>query len=78
MLDNHINSNYAHENDVVLVTLYPHTIHRPQPLDRTVFGHFKTLYNSTVDYWILNHSGQTFMIYNVAKAWRWLTQKHLR
>lgn len=35
----------AKENGVILVTLHPHTSNKMQPLDKSVFGPFKTYYN---------------------------------
>jgi len=34
--------NLAKENDVILFTLVPHTIHAMQPLDTAVYGPLKT------------------------------------
>lgn len=38
------------DNGLVLVTLPPHTSHKLQPLDITIFGPFKTYYNGAVDF----------------------------
>lgn len=57
----------AKNNGIILVTLPPHTSHKLQPLDRSVFGPYKQYYNSACDEWLLNHPGQPITIYNVAE-----------
>lgn len=42
----------AKENGVHLVTFHPHTSHKMQPLDRGVFGSFKTFYNTAMNNWM--------------------------
>lgn len=37
--------NYARENGILILTIPPHTSHKLQPLDRTVFGPLKTYYS---------------------------------
>lgn len=58
----------AHDSGVVMVTLVPHTSHKTQPLDRTVFGPLKHLYGVDIDTWLRNNPGQTFGIYNIASV----------
>ncbi|CAE1245386.1 unnamed protein product [Acanthosepion pharaonis] len=55
----------ARENGVVLLTLPPHTSHRLQPLDRTVYGPFKKAYNAAMDGWIHSHPGRTVTNYDI-------------
>jgi transposase-like protein len=72
ILDNHethisIESlNLAKENGVVMLTFPPHTSHKLQPLDRTVFGPYKGYYNSGVSGWMLSNPGRPVQIYDVA------------
>ena len=39
---------YASENNVVILSVPPHTTHKLQPLDRCVFGPLKSAYEKTV------------------------------
>lgn len=53
---------------LVMVTFPPHTSHRLQPLDISVYGPLKTYYNQSVESWLFNNKGKTFDIYTVAEA----------
>lgn len=53
---------------IVIVTFPPHTSHKLQPLDISVYGPLKTYYNQAVEAWLYNHVGKTFDIYSVAEA----------
>ena len=55
----------ARENDIVSLTIPPHTSHRLQPLDRAVYGPFKSYYNKAIDFWMRNNPGKTVKIYNI-------------
>lgn len=52
---------------VVILTFPPHTSHRLQPLDVSVYSPFKTYYNQAVGHWLLNNPGKTMTIYNIAE-----------
>ncbi|XP_034065436.1 uncharacterized protein LOC117542069 isoform X1 [Gymnodraco acuticeps] len=56
----------AKSNSIVMLTLPPHTSHRMQPLDVTVYGPFKTLYNRALDGWMRSNPGKTVSIYQIA------------
>lgn len=56
----------AKSNGIVLLTLSPHTSHRMQPLDVTVFGPFKIQYSRALDGWMRSNPGKTVSIYQVA------------
>lgn len=57
--------NLAKKNHIIFLTLPPHTSHKLQPLDRTVFGPYKTYYNQAVkELMVQNHRPIT--IYNIA------------
>lgn len=58
----------ASEAGIVMVTFPPHTSHKLQPLDLTVYGPLKTYYNQGVDEWHINNPGVTFDIYRVAQV----------
>lgn len=72
ILDNHESHlapavlNIAKENGVTLLTIPPHTSHRLQPLDVSVFGPLQKFYNAAADAWMLQHPGKTISIYDVA------------
>lgn len=59
--------NLAKRNGVIILTLLPHTSHKLQPLDRSVFGPYKTYYNSFCCNWMREHPGKTISIYDVAE-----------
>lgn len=59
--------NLAKSNGVVMLTFPPHTSHRLQPLDVSVFGPYKTYYNQTLSEWMLQNPGKPITIYQVAE-----------
>lgn len=58
----------ARETGVILLTLVPHTSHKKQPLDRTVFHPLKHFFSTGVDMWHRNNPSQTFGMYNFASV----------
>ncbi|KAJ8945485.1 hypothetical protein NQ314_009238 [Rhamnusium bicolor] len=56
----------AKENGVTILTLYPHTSHKLQPLDVAVFGPYQNHYNRAVNNWMFKNPGQTVTIYEIA------------
>ena len=58
------------ENGVTLLTLPPHCSHKLQPLDRSVYGPFKTFYNQAANAFMVSHPGKTITIYDVAELVR--------
>ena len=72
ILDNHESNllipaiSVAKENGIFLLTLPPLTAHKLEPLDCTVFGLYKTYYNSCLNDWIFSNSGKPIAIYSVA------------
>ena len=48
-----------------ILTIPPHTSHRLQPLDRTVYGPFKRAYSVAMDGWMRSHPGRTVTIFDV-------------
>lgn len=73
ILDNHETHisipaiNLCKANGIVLLTLPPHCSHKLQPLDRTVFGPYKTYYNQASSEWMTNNPGKPVSIYDVAE-----------
>ena len=71
ILDNHESHitlqavDLAKENGIVMLTLPPHTSHRLQPLDRSVYGPFKKAYNRAMDAWMRSNPGKTITIYEI-------------
>lgn len=71
VLDNHESHlsievlNFCKENGIVMVSFPPHTSHRLQPLDRSVYGPFKKFYFAAVDDWMINNPGKTVTIYDI-------------
>ncbi|XP_041355386.1 uncharacterized protein LOC121373010 [Gigantopelta aegis] len=57
---------YAKDNGVHVITLPPHTSHKTQPLDRSVFGPLKSCYNAEANSWMMRNPGQCITIYQVA------------
>lgn len=53
-------------NNVVLLTIPPHTSHRLQPLDKGVYGPMKRYYNDACSAWLVNHPGQRLSIHHIA------------
>lgn len=56
---------YARENGITLVTFPPHTSHRLQPLDVTVYGPFKTKLAVAMNNWMISHPGRTITIHDL-------------
>ena len=56
----------AHDHGVTIVTFPPHCSHRLQPLDVSVYGPFKSCYNSACQSWMLSNSGCSLTIYKLA------------
>lgn len=71
ILDNHSSHmsipaiSKAKENGIVMLTIPPHTSHKLQPLDISVYGPFKAYYNQAADDWLRNHGGETIRIANI-------------
>jgi hypothetical protein len=64
ILDNHESHitidaiNKARDNGIVMLTIPPHTSHKLQPLDVTVFGPFKKYYNIACKNWLSTNPGK--------------------
>ncbi|XP_046963332.1 uncharacterized protein LOC124532470 [Vanessa cardui] len=73
ILDNHDSHlalealNIAKENGMTLLTISPHSSHKLQPLDVSVFGPLQNYYNAAIDSWLLRHPGVPVTIYNIAE-----------
>ncbi|XP_011858253.1 PREDICTED: uncharacterized protein LOC105555822 [Vollenhovia emeryi] len=58
---------YATQHNVIFVSLPPHTTHRMQPLDRCVYGPFKTYFEQAVSVFQRSHVGRIISQYEVAR-----------
>lgn len=74
LLDNHESHlsvetlNLAKDNGVVILTLPPHCSNKLQPLDVSVFGPFKTYYNSALDSWMMTNPGIPVTLFQIAEC----------
>lgn len=59
--------NIAKDNGVTLLTIPPHTSHKLQPLDVSVFGPLQKYYNAALDSWMMRNPGVPMSIYSVAE-----------
>ena len=55
----------AKTSGVVMLTLPPHTSHKLQPLNRTVYGPLKTYYNRAMDDLMRTNPGKRVQVYNI-------------
>ena len=68
ILDNHSSHisvqsrKFAKENGIVLLTIPPHTSGKLQPLDKCVYGPFKTKYKRAMDDWLRSNPGKAYTI----------------
>lgn len=71
LLDNHISHlastvlDFCKQNGIVLVSFPPHTSHRLQPLDLSVYGPFKKYYYTACSDWMNSHPGMPISIYDI-------------
>lgn len=66
--ESHINIeaiDFCRDSGIVLLSFPPHTSHKLQPLDRTVYGPFKKYFNIVADDWRKNHPGIRMTIYDL-------------
>ncbi|XP_064598457.1 uncharacterized protein LOC135464820 [Liolophura sinensis] len=57
----------AKENGVHIITLPPHTSHKTQPLDRTVYGPLKAFFNDEANSYMMRNPGKTITIYQMGQ-----------
>lgn len=73
VMDNHVSHKYlptleyASDNNVIFISLAPHTTHRTQPLDRRVYGPLKTYFEQAVSVFQRSHVGRIISQFDVAK-----------
>lgn len=57
----------AKKNGIVLLTIPPHTSHKLQPLDVSVYFPFQHAIDKASQQWMVNHPGQSMTIYSVGE-----------
>lgn len=71
IIDNHLSNIslqatlYCRENNIVVLTLLPHSSHKIQPLDRTIYSPLKNQYALEADKWMAQHPGRSINQYQV-------------
>ncbi|XP_039291697.1 uncharacterized protein LOC111054816 [Nilaparvata lugens] len=58
---------YCRDNGIHLLTFHPHTTHRMQPLDTSVFGPFKRRLAAEYNIWLSENPGHTISIREIPK-----------
>lgn len=58
---------YARENGIVLLSFPPHCTHRMQPLDKGIYGPFKSRCKASFNDYILGNPGKPISIYDTAR-----------
>ncbi|CAK1597348.1 unnamed protein product [Parnassius mnemosyne] len=59
--------NFCRDHGIVYLSLPPHTSHKLQPLDVSVFGPFKSKLKIAFNDWHIRNVGKTLSIYNIAE-----------
>jgi len=73
IMDNHISHisleacDIAKNNNIILLTIPPHTSHKLQPLDVSFFGPFKQRFATECDNFIINNPGSTITLFHIAR-----------
>lgn len=73
LLDNHDSHisydclQFASENGITMLTFPPHTTHKLQPLDVSVYGPLKRFYNASCDSWMMSNA-RPMTIYDIASV----------
>lgn len=83
LLDNHQSHitgeaiQFCKENNISLVSFPPHCSHELQPLDKSVFGPFKTFYNEAADNWMRDpiNAGKAISIHTIPKLVNYAYEK---
>jgi len=58
---------FARDNGITLLTLPPHSTHKLQPLDRTIFKTLKCNYNRVCDNWMTCNAGKRITVFDMAE-----------
>ena len=57
---------FARNNGIILMSLPPHTTHRLQPLDTSLFKSVESYYDEAISQWLRNHPGRAVTTWQVA------------
>ena len=57
---------FACKNGIVIHTILPHTSSKLQPLDKVVFGPFKTYFSRSMNFWMIHNLRKPVTIYDLA------------
>ena len=57
---------FARDNGIILMSLPPHTAHRLQPLDTSLFKSVESYYDEAIRQWLRNHPGRAVTTWQVA------------
>ena len=55
---------FTRENDIVILSIPPHTSNKIQPLDKTAFGPFKPYFSQSMNSWMIYNPWKPITIYN--------------
>lgn len=73
LMDNHISHcsiesiMYGRQNGIIMLSFPPHTSHKMQPLDVSIFGPFKKYCRTTYNDFMTRNPGKIISIYDVAE-----------
>ena len=57
----------ASDNNVIMLSLPPHTTHKTQPIERVFFKPLQTFYDQAVERWLRKNPGCSITSYQIAK-----------
>lgn len=72
IMDNHTSHcsiaaiDFFRQNNIMALTLPPHSSHRMQPLDRCFFSPLKKFYSNECEKWLTNHPGRVITVFQIA------------
>ncbi|KAJ8939480.1 hypothetical protein NQ318_022534 [Aromia moschata] len=73
IMDNHSSHrsiqvlDFASENNIILLTIPPHTTHKLQPLDVAVYGPFGKYFQNSIDKWQKTHASQHVTFFDIGE-----------
>ena len=68
---------FTREYDLVILAILPHTSNKFQPLNRTVFEHFKYYFLQSMNSWMIHNPGKPITTYDLAPLIYLLETKQL-
>ena len=61
---------FCRENNIIILTLPPHSSHKLQPLDRIFFSPLKNFFSSEINKWRVHHPGEAITMMDFSKLFR--------